>query len=111
MKARNSDAPQITAHTWLLQNSYGEVAAKIERVESRWRDQGKKTRRNWWDVLAGHKDGSPKRIEGITFPVLRAARLRKGWPLTDGCVCLSSQEAFPPIRPQARWMNRTVGAN
>src|SRR5438132_9883994 len=108
MKTKSTSAPQVTAYNWLLQNNYEEVAAKIERVESKWHAQGKKTRRNWWDVLAGRKDGSPQRIEGIRFPVLRAARLRKGWPVTDGCVCRNSQEVFPTVIPQPRWLNRLV---
>jgi len=97
----------MTARAWLLQNNYEDVVAKIDRVEVRWRSQAKKTHRNWWDVLAGSKNGSAKRIEGITFPVLRAARLRKGWPVTDGYVCRNLREEFPTIVPQARWLNRT----
>jgi hypothetical protein len=111
MKTKSTSTPQVTAHVWLIQNHYDDIAAKIDRVESRWRRQGKRTRRNWWDVLAGHKDGSPKRIEGVTFPVLRTARLRKGWPVADGGVCRNSQESFPSITPQARWLNRAVETN
>src|ERR1051325_9487623 len=103
MKTTIINRPQVTAHNWLLENHYDDVAAKIRQVESKWRAQGKKTRRNWWDILAGRRDGRPKRIEGIGFPVLRAARLRKGWPMTNGCVCRNSSEVFPAVSPQARW--------
>src|SRR5882724_11816819 len=100
MKTKSNNRPQGTAYAWLVQNQYEDIAAKIKRVESRWHAQGKKTRRNWWEVLAGRKNGSAKRIEGVLFPVLRAARLRKGWPVTDGCISRNSQEEFPTIIPQ-----------
>jgi hypothetical protein len=108
MKTKSTNTPPVTAHAWLLQNKYEDVAAKIDQVEARWRLQSKKTRRNWWDVLAGSKNGTPKRIEGVTFPVLRTARLRKGWPATDGCICRNLREGIPLILPQARWLNRSV---
>jgi hypothetical protein len=69
---------QISARDWLVENNYPEVAAKIDRVCSLWAKNGKLTRWNWWDVLAGGFGGKPKKIEGTVFPVMRAARLRKG---------------------------------
>src|SRR5689334_12590330 len=45
-----------------------------------WRKRGVTTRRNWWDVLAGDREGNPCKVGGVVFPVLAAARRRKGWP-------------------------------
>jgi DNA adenine methylase len=50
----------------------------IDAVEQKWKRQGKRTHRNWWSVLAGKKDGSPRHVSGILFPVLRVAQVRQG---------------------------------
>jgi hypothetical protein len=92
-----------TARAWLLENGYSQVAKMIEKVMAEWKVARKKTRRDWWDVLAGHKDGSPCIIEGRKFPVLRAARLRKGWADTSNCMCRNRSEKIPRIVPQGRW--------
>jgi DNA adenine methylase len=63
--------------SWLRAQGRGDVALKIDAVMRRWAEQGKKTRRNWWDVLAGDKDGNPRRVLGIAFPVLPGARRRQ----------------------------------
>jgi DNA adenine methylase len=96
-------AAKNTMRKWLLDNSYEDVAEKIESVMTTWRKQGKRTRRNWWDVLAGDSKGNPQCIEGITFPVLRAARVRKGLNVTPGCLCRNQKEPVPSIAKTARW--------
>ena len=63
---------------WLRTNGYLDVADQIDRVMLRWKAEGKATRRNWWEILAGYKDGKPRMAGGVTFPVLRAARIRQG---------------------------------
>lgn len=99
---------QINVRSWLIENNYPEVVAKIDRVMAKWDKQNKRTRRNWWDVLAGTKDGKPQKIEGVMFPVLRAARLRKGWDPTPNCLCKNANEVFLPVVEQPRWANREV---
>jgi hypothetical protein len=88
---------------WLAQNNYEDVLKTIHAVELGWKRKGTGTRRDWWDVLAGNQDGSPKIIEGKKFPVLCAARKRKGWLATDGCLCRNPNEEAPPAIPQTRW--------
>lgn len=88
---------------WLAQNNYEDVLKKICAVEKSWRMKGSGTHRNWADVLAGHKDGSPRTLEGIRFPVLLAARKRKGWTAINGCICRNPEETMPSIKPQIRW--------
>lgn len=92
-----------TIKEWLAEHNYPEVLRKIEKVERGWARKGTKTRRDWADVLAGNLDGSPKTIEGVEFPVLCAARRRKGWQPTDGCISKAPNEVMPPITAQARW--------
>ena len=97
------EGSKMNIKEWLLQNNYDDVLKKINTVEKRWGKKATKTRRNWGDVLAGHKDGSSKTIEGVEFPVLCAARKRKSWPVTDTCLCRNSNEKMPSAVPQIRW--------
>jgi hypothetical protein len=99
----NMSLGQITARDWLVGNNYPDVAAKIDRVVNGWDKKGTSTRRNWWDVLAGTKAGKPRKIEGVIFPILRVARLRKGWESAPNCLCRSEDEIAPPVVNQKRW--------
>ena len=98
-----------TARRWLLDNGYDDIAKLIDEVVEAWQAEGNGTRRNWWEVLAGHKDGKPCVIHGIVFPVLHSARLRQGLPITKGCVRRNKKEKTPPVRKQARWQSRNQG--
>ena len=93
----------ISVRKWLLQNNYQDVAESIENVMDGWLRKGTHTRRSWWDVLAGGKNGRHRTIEGIVFPVLRAAQLRKGVPVTENALCRNTDEEFPAIRKNGRW--------
>lgn len=72
----------LSARQWLRENGYYETALMIDEIEDEWQRAGKKTRRNWWDVLAGDRKGAPRTIEGRLFPVLKAAQIRQGVPIT-----------------------------
>lgn len=72
MTGRSQDA-----RSWLRANGHERVARKIESAIRKWAREGKKTRRNWWDILAGDKDGKPRKVRGIAFPVLEVARRRQ----------------------------------
>ena len=96
----------MNARQWLRANGYDDVADMIDEVMSEWRAAGKKTRRNWWDVLAGGKNGRPTQREGRTFPVLRAAQLRQGKPVTKNAICRNPEEEVPPIVVSGRWPDR-----
>jgi hypothetical protein len=82
---------------WLEANNYNDVAELIDDVRAMWARQGKKTRRNWWEVLAGDKNGKGKIIEGKEFPVLTAARIRQGLPKTRGSLCRNEAETIPNV--------------
>ncbi len=74
-----------TIKEWLAQNGYEDILKRINAVERGWGQKGTGTRRNWWDVLAGNEDGTPKIIEGKKFPVLCAARKHNQiWLLETG---------------------------
>jgi hypothetical protein len=92
-----------TIKEWLAQNNYEDVLKRINAVERGWKSKGTKTRRDWGEVLAGNKDGSPKMVEGIKFPVICAARKRKGWPAEGKCICRNPTEEMPAIAKQVRW--------
>lgn len=70
--------PELPA--WLLYDGHEPAARAVQLVLDKWRRRGAKTRRNWWDVLAGDSAGNPRTIEGVEFPVLAIARKRKGLP-------------------------------
>ena len=91
---------------WLRENGYGDVADQIERVMARWKSEGKRTRRNWWEILAGHKDGRPRIAGGVEFPVLHAARIRQELDHAENAISRSPNEAPPPIRTSPRWAKK-----
>lgn len=93
---------EMTVRKWLEHNDYYDVVELIEAVMIIWKKKGTFTRRNWWDVLAGGKNGVSRRIEGISFPVLRAAQIRKGVPTTNNAICRNNTEVIPGVRPN-KW--------
>ena len=95
---------QVSCREWLRLNGYEDVADSIDALTRKWRYEGRKTRRDWWLVLAGTREGAPHVVDGVTFPVLKAARRRQGFP-TDvpGAVERTPHELAPTIRQQARW--------
>jgi hypothetical protein len=82
---------------WLRQNGYRDVADKRERVLSIWRQNGVKTRRNWWDVLAGDQSGQPREVAGEKFPVIALIRKRQGLAPVRGALWKAG-EVPPPAR-------------
>lgn len=56
-----------SARQWLIDNRYGDIAAMIEEIIAEWDHQGNGTRRSWWEVLAGHKNGGPCVVQGRVF--------------------------------------------
>jgi hypothetical protein len=83
---------------WLVENNYNDVAELIDDVTAKWERQKKRTRRNWWEVLAGDKDGKNRVIEGVEFPVLAAARIRQGLPKTKGSLSRNKDETVPTMK-------------
>lgn len=93
-----------TLRGWLIENDYPEVAQVIDEILDEWQKSGNKQRRNWWDILAGDKNGNPRVIAGKEIPVLRAAQLRKGIHVTENALCKNKNEKAPlPFREKTRW--------
>ncbi len=88
---------------WLRENNYADIADLIDGLIDEWSSQGKKTRRNWWEVLAGDKKGRSRIICGRVFPVLKAARIRQGLPDVSNSICRNENEEIPNIRETNRW--------
>ncbi|HKP61486.1 MAG TPA: SIR2 family protein [Polyangiales bacterium] len=98
-----------SAKTWLRAHGFGVLADTIDKIEGEWAAQGRKTRRNWWDVLAGTRTGAPRVIEGRRFPILPEARLRQGLPLLGAAPAAPEiaiddaavpEEPPPPVRDE-----------
>lgn len=94
---------RMLARQWLIENGYKDVAAMIDEVTEEWKAQGKQTRRNWWEILAGGTNGKPRIVANREFPVLRAAQRRQGLPVTKNAIARNRREKAPPVRVTARW--------
>ncbi len=109
----NGDAGEVEkrlARQWLIENDYADVAALIDEVTAEWKKQGSSTRRNWWSVLAGNKQGQSRTVGGRAFPVLQVAQLRQGVPVTRNAICRNPQEEMPPpLRRTGRWVDSSAG--
>jgi hypothetical protein len=93
----------VTARKWLVENDYEDIVALIDRVEDDWRSRGFKTRRDWWDILAGDAEGQGRTVAGRVFPVLWAAQRRQGRKPTKNALRRKRSEAPPPVRHTGRW--------
>lgn len=98
----------MTIKYW-LRTDYADVLAQIQEVEAEWRAVNNKQRRNWWDVLAGGPGGTPCVVAGREFPVLRAAEIRKGMPVTPNAICRNEEEVAPGFR-FGRWRKKRLPA-
>lgn len=94
------------ARVWLRENHYDDIVERIERVMATWKAEGKATRRNWWEILAGNEDGTPRIAGGIEFPILKAARIRQGLPDVPHAIQRNPDEVPPPVRVSGRWQRQ-----
>lgn len=98
---------QDPARQWLRENGYEDIADLIDAFIAEWKATGKRTRRNWWEILAGDSHANPRTIYGKHFPILKAAQLRQGLPVTPNAISRPGEKAPPPA-PQVsgRWPKR-----
>jgi len=94
---------QPTAREWLRENGYEDVADLIDGVMDEWESAGKRTRRAWWLILSGGRNGEPRTIAGREFPVLRAAQRREGKKVTPNAISRRRGEKPPGKRVTGRW--------
>ena len=97
----------MTARDWLLANEYEDIVALIEEIETEWRAAGKRTRRNWWAILAGGRGGRSRTVEGRAFPVLVVAQMHEGVPITPNAIRRSATELAPKKVYLGKWSRRT----
>jgi len=96
--------PNNQARPWLRRNGYEDIADMIDRIIAENRALGKKTRRNWWDVLAGSRKGAAYTVNGRSFPVLATLRSRKGYPPVKHAIKRRKEHETPtPIQVTPRW--------
>ena len=93
------------ARKWLRENGYADIAAMIDEIMDEWKASGKKTRRNWWEMLAGDSQGRPRRLGQHEFPILKSVQIRQGLPITPNAI-KRDEEKQPPPEPVliARWI-------
>lgn len=95
-----------TAREWLRTNGYEDIVQIIDEAMQEWASKGIKTRRNWWELLAGTKNGQPRTLHGREFPVLRVAQKRQGLPVTANAIERTTREKAPSVRDTNRWPNK-----
>jgi hypothetical protein len=100
----------MTARKWLAANGYADIVALIDEIMLEWRAAGKKTRRNWWETLAGAKLGRPRTVAGRRFPVLASAQRHEGLPVTPNALQRSADELPPPKIYLGKWSRRQYDA-
>ena len=98
-----SNNPQLSARQWLRSNGYNKIAEMIDEIMAEWKAQGKETRRNWWEVLAGDAQGNPRKIAGRTFPIIAAIRKRQLLPKAQSAQRNAPRETAPKIEQSGRW--------
>ena len=101
----------MTCRIWLGNyQHYAHACECIDEAIARIEAKGMKSRRNWWDTLAGGPGGRPLTREGITFPVLEVAQLRQGKPVTRNAVKrIPGEEAPPDVVATDRWHRKKRG--
>ncbi|WP_437324085.1 hypothetical protein [Sorangium sp. So ce381] len=97
---------ETDARVWLRANGFSKLADAIDEIMRTWRERGLKTRRNWWEALAGTPKGAPMTVEGTVFPIIAAVRERRGLPPVDGAIELPPGVTVPEQVPQARWAKK-----
>jgi hypothetical protein len=96
----------MTCREWLRENNYEDVLALIDEAMGKMASRSSKQRRNWWETLAGGANGRPFVVEGIEFPILRAAQLHERKPITPNAICRNPSEVPPEPRHTGRWPGR-----
>jgi hypothetical protein len=98
----------MTCRQWLAANGYEDVVALIDEAIRRIEAKGRKSRRNWWDTLAGGPGGKPSVREEIEFPVLRVAQIRQAVPVTPNAICRNQKEQPPDVVMTDRWKRKVL---
>lgn len=93
----------MNARRWLAENGYEDVVALIDDVTTEWKARSIRTRRDWWDILAGDSAGEARFVAGRPFPVLWAAQERQGRPHTKNALKRNRSEVPPPVKHTLRW--------
>lgn len=90
--------------TWLGLHGYADIINLINGLTRKWKVAGRRTRRDWWLVLAGTPRGKARTVNGVHFPVLKAARRRQGFPPdVPAALERTPHELAPSIKRQERW--------
>lgn len=104
MKQKTSKT-KITARVWLRSNGYVDVAEIIDNFIEYNKSIKSGERRNYWDLLAGRKDGECNKRNGFIFPILESVRSsRKPEYLpSKNAIKRNKYEKIPLPVKQGRW--------
>ena len=90
----------------MREHGYEDIDELIQQIEDTYAAKGTKSRRSWWLALAGTPAGRCRHYEGITLPILKAARQREGYPPAEGAIERTPGEQAPKKQAQGRWGGR-----
>jgi len=93
----------MSIKSWLEENNYSEYLGRIATAEKRIAQKGIRTRRSWFEAFAGKKNGQPRFIHGVEFPVIKAIRKREGLPPVSWAIEKKKGEKAPPKKESGRW--------
>lgn len=96
----------MTTRDWLQENGYADIVQLIDQVMEMWKASGARTRRNWWEVLAGGVNGASRTVEGVTFPVLATAQRHEGRSITPNAIKRDRSETPPEKSYHGRALRR-----
>ena len=82
---------------------FDELADQLDKITESWAKRGVKTRRNWWENLAGTPIGAKRKSYGIVFPIIAEVRERFGMDTVKDAIKLPPNVIVPPMVRQARW--------
>jgi hypothetical protein len=109
-RQRLNVATDHLARQWLRENGYADIDAVIEKIIDDWKASGKKTRPNWWEMLAGDSQGRPRRLGEHEFSILKSVQIRQGLPVTPNAIQREEEKAASAQATPNRSMDTTSAA-
>lgn len=95
------------ARLWLRHNGYSDVEDLIGAITVEWKRAGKRTRRNWFEILGGDKIGRRRIVGGREFPIIASVRARQNLPPVPSAITRREEKEPPPSpRITKRWSKR-----
>jgi len=106
--SKASSKLKTNAREWLRENGYSDVADILDSYLAYNKARGSGERRNYWDLLAGGKNGENLKRHMFTFPILESVRAARkpSYKPSPNAIRRNETEVIPSPVIQPRWENR-----